>query len=119
MVFQEEGRFADFEGLYVLHVNPFQVIEVHDPINRVTLRKPTQGVWQDVIAIPPASFDNDGKLIEAGRVVIRHRFADFAGSSVLHCHMLAHEDGRTRSKSTPTAHVRTTGDHHVQVRSAC
>jgi FtsP/CotA-like multicopper oxidase with cupredoxin domain len=47
-------------------------------------------VWQDVVAIPPGVFR--GSTFVPGRVKIRHRFVDFAGSFVLHCHMLAHED---------------------------
>ena len=35
--------------------------------------------------------DEQGKELR-GYVKIRHRFVDFPGSYVLHCHMLAHED---------------------------
>ena len=59
-----------------IHINPFQVLEVNGtPVNTVS------PVWQDVIAIPPG-----------GTVKIRHKFADFKGIYVMHCHILAHED---------------------------
>jgi FtsP/CotA-like multicopper oxidase with cupredoxin domain len=82
-----------------IHVNPFQVVEIFDPDAgtrqppTATTYKPSQNyIWQDVIAIPPATFNGDGTVKEKGRVTIRHRFVDFVGSYVLHCHMLAHED---------------------------
>jgi len=37
--------------------------------------------FQDTVDIP-----------QRGRMVIRVRFADFAGRTVLHCHVLNHED---------------------------
>ena len=77
-----------------IHVNPFQVVEIYDP-NFPTnkLYKPDKSfVWQDVIAIPPSILDTDGMVLDRGYVKIRHRFVDFTGSYVLHCHMLAHED---------------------------
>ena len=60
-------------------------------------------IWHDTIAIPPAyNFmpdaktprkDNNGKQVFVpGCVKIRHRFVDFTGIFVLHCHILGHED---------------------------
>ncbi len=57
-----------------IHVNAFQVIS----INGVALPEPE---WRDTILIP-----------KNGEVVIRHRFEDFTGVFVLHCHILVHED---------------------------
>ncbi|HEV3050668.1 MAG TPA: multicopper oxidase domain-containing protein [Longimicrobium sp.] len=77
-----------------IHVNPFQVVEIYDPASK-TRYKPTENfLWQDVIAIPPSVINADGTISEENRgyVKIRHRFVDFTGSYVLHCHMLAHED---------------------------
>lgn len=74
-----------------LHINPFQVVEIYDPAFPGKIYKPEKNfVWQDVIAIPPSVL-RDGKL-DVGYVKVRHRFVDFPGSYVLHCHMLAHED---------------------------
>lgn len=75
-----------------IHVNPFQVVEIFDPTTGKTYKPDANHVWQDTIAIPPATFDNKGVLTAPGRVTIRHRFVDFVGSYVLHCHMLAHAD---------------------------
>jgi FtsP/CotA-like multicopper oxidase with cupredoxin domain len=75
-----------------IHVNPFQVVEILDPEPGTTYKPSGNYIWQDVIAIPPATFNADGTVKEKGRVTIRHRFVDFVGSYVLHCHMLAHED---------------------------
>jgi hypothetical protein len=55
---------------------PFQVLETNG--KPVGLASP---VWQDVVAIP-----------SGGSVKIRHKFADFKGVYVMHCHILAHED---------------------------
>ena len=53
-------------------------------------------MWQDVIAIPPASISKNaaGQItnVTPGRVVIRQTYLDFTGTYVLHCHILAHED---------------------------
>lgn len=57
-----------------IHVNPFQVLA----INGVPLPAPQ---WMDTINIP-----------KNGSVTIRHRFEDFTGLYVLHCHILVHED---------------------------
>jgi FtsP/CotA-like multicopper oxidase with cupredoxin domain len=84
-----------------IHINPFQVIQIDTPVKNADPTKyptyntyaPTKSfVWQDVIAIPPAVLSQDGKTIAPGRVRIRHKFLDFTGTFVLHCHILAHED---------------------------
>lgn len=56
-----------------IHVNPFQVVDDNG--------NPTEGFWRDTIAIPPNS-----------SLKIRHRFQDFPGAFVIHCHILIHED---------------------------
>jgi FtsP/CotA-like multicopper oxidase with cupredoxin domain len=91
-----------------IHVNSFVVTEVYDPTNTLAAgSKPTATpgptplpgtitspmTWQDTILIPPAQTDSGGNCNgEAGYVVIRHRFTDFIGQYVLHCHNLLHED---------------------------
>ncbi len=57
-----------------LHVNPFQIVEADETIDRAA--------WLDVINVPGRSSRR-----------IRIRFADFAGKTVYHCHILDHEDG--------------------------
>jgi FtsP/CotA-like multicopper oxidase with cupredoxin domain len=57
-----------------IHINPFMVTSV----NNVALPEPE---WHDTFNIP-----------KNGRIRIRHRFEDFKGLYVLHCHILVHED---------------------------
>jgi FtsP/CotA-like multicopper oxidase with cupredoxin domain len=81
-----------------IHINPFQVMQYDTPvvtnntINYSTYTPPagTDPVWQDVILLPAGAATGDN--IAPGRVRIRHRFVDFTGTYVLHCHILAHED---------------------------
>lgn len=80
-----------------IHINPFQVVEVYDPElmgETPQVMKPPY-VWQDTIVLPP-SFDattvHGLKVRRYGHVKIRHRFVDFPGKFVLHCHILGHED---------------------------
>jgi len=85
-----------------IHVNPFQVIETYDPNpGGIQKKYDKNGVWQDVIAIPSALKDANGKLVidattgratTPGYIRVRSRFVDFTGSYVLHCHILGHED---------------------------
>jgi len=84
-----------------IHINPFQVIQIDTPAKNTDSTKspvydtyaPTKSfVWQDVVNIPAGVPSPDGKTISPGRVRIRHRFVDFPGTFVLHCHILAHED---------------------------
>jgi FtsP/CotA-like multicopper oxidase with cupredoxin domain len=56
-----------------IHVNWFQVVKINDV--------PVPPRWQDTIVIP---FN--------GSVTIRHRFQQYTGRYVLHCHILPHED---------------------------
>ena len=80
-----------------IHINPFQVIEIYDPESMgetPQIMKPPY-VWQDTIVLPP-SFDvrtaSGTTERRYGHVKIRHRFLDFPGKFVLHCHILGHED---------------------------
>jgi FtsP/CotA-like multicopper oxidase with cupredoxin domain len=86
-----------------IHVNPFQVVKVEAPTVNADgtgftyTTYPGAGdpqnnfVWQDVVPIPAGVTLASGEFI-AGRVTIRHHFADFTGTFVLHCHILGHED---------------------------
>jgi FtsP/CotA-like multicopper oxidase with cupredoxin domain len=63
-----------------IHINPFQIVEITDGQgNKYT--PAANLIWQDTINLP-----------SNGSVRIRSRFADFTGTYVLHCHILAHED---------------------------
>jgi FtsP/CotA-like multicopper oxidase with cupredoxin domain len=75
-----------------IHTNPFQVLNISTPSVPHLKYTPTDNyVWQDVVTLPSAVINPDG-TIEPGQVTIRQTFVDFAGTFVLHCHILAHED---------------------------
>ncbi len=57
-----------------IHVNDFQVISVNGEPSG-------ENHYRDTAMLPPF-----------GRIVIRHRFLDFTGKFVMHCHILFHED---------------------------
>ena len=63
-----------------IHINPFQVVR-----NGSQTFSPPY-VWQDTIALPA------GTETSPGSVLLRHRYEDFTGEYVLHCHFLGHED---------------------------
>jgi len=101
---KEPAPLIPFGHPFHIHVNPFQVVEIFDP---VTMEKPQvfekDFIWYDTIAIPPAynflpdaktpRLDKNGKQVFVpGYVKIRSRFLDFTGMFVLHCHILGHED---------------------------
>ena len=57
-----------------IHVNDFQVVAINDqPVD--------QQHYRDTAMLPPF-----------GTLTIRHRFEDFTGQFVMHCHILFHED---------------------------
>lgn len=112
----EEWKIENWSGRSVMHpfhihINPFQVTEVFDPLTMTEpLKLPQPWVWWDVIPIPAGvqeyvvnadgtvtyQFDPVTKLPKLkngpGWVKIRSRFVDYPGTYVLHCHILGHED---------------------------
>jgi peroxiredoxin len=62
--------------VFHIHVNPFELILARAKDGTIT-----KSEWRDTI------FVDDGK-----EVTIRTRFQDFPGTTVLHCHILDHED---------------------------
>lgn len=69
-----------------IHVNPFWVVDITEDNGKTSVRKknpydPRLNRWQDTINIPGGE-----------KVTIRHRFSEFDGVFVLHCHILNHED---------------------------
>ncbi len=68
----------DFGGHpFHIHVNPFQVTSFTDPKGVTT----PMNVWRDTLFVPVG-----------GSYKIRSRYQDLTGLSVLHCHILDHED---------------------------
>jgi FtsP/CotA-like multicopper oxidase with cupredoxin domain len=114
--------FGPFHHPFHIHINPFQVVEIFDP---VTMDEPMvyekDFVWYDTIGIPPAydyypngkpRLDKSGKRVWVnGCVKIRSRFADFPGLFVLHCHILAHED-RGMMQMVQVAPAKTISEHY-------
>ncbi|NES21765.1 MAG: multicopper oxidase domain-containing protein [Symploca sp. SIO3E6] len=78
-----------------IHVNPFQIVQIgkleqfpgeildNNTFNPTITweEKINDGIWWDTIAVKPKQ-----------ALRIRHRFWDYWGSFVLHCHVLIHED---------------------------
>ncbi len=62
-----------------IHVNAFEVTRING--------QPVEPYWADTIALPPG-----GSPTAPTSVTFRTRFLDFAGTFVMHCHMIAHED---------------------------
>jgi FtsP/CotA-like multicopper oxidase with cupredoxin domain len=105
-----------------IHINPFQIVEFFDPSldpnidpNNpyaskqcfATLQAPY--VWWDTIGIPAAITKNN--IVIPGHVKIRHRFDDFTGMYVIHCHILAHED-RGMMQLVEVVSNKTTVEHY-------
>jgi len=68
-----------------IHVSPFWVYDVDEgngSLREADPNDPRLNRWQDVITLPP----------NGGSVTIWHRFSDFEGIFVVHCHILQHED---------------------------
>ena len=62
-----------------IHVNPVQVVKING--------KPVEPYWVDTIGLP-----GEGTPENPTSVTFRTRFHDHKGLTVMHCHMLAHED---------------------------
>lgn len=72
-----------------IHVNPFQIVCADTPeLKSIALIDPTQldtpenRIWWDTIAVQP----------DQPPLKIWHRFLDYHGEFVIHCHILIHED---------------------------
>jgi FtsP/CotA-like multicopper oxidase with cupredoxin domain/peroxiredoxin len=76
---KEEWTLAALVGSHPfhIHVNPFQVVSYTDPSGFTV----PMNVWRDTLYIP-----------EGASYKIRTHFRDFVGDTVLHCHILDHED---------------------------
>jgi len=97
-------NYTTVNHTFHIHVNPFQLIQVHDPnANPPDTYAPAKDfIWQDTIALPSALVDPATKKMildpltglakTPGFVKIRQHFVDFPGTFVLHCHILGHED---------------------------
>ncbi len=89
---QEWKLVSDFHSNsghpFHIHVNAFQVVGYQKAVPTADNPTPVQwdypdriGIWRDTLFIPPGA-----------TYTIRARYQDISGKSVLHCHILDHED---------------------------
>jgi FtsP/CotA-like multicopper oxidase with cupredoxin domain len=80
-----------------IHINPYQIIEVHAPNPADSLNKPFYDevakaardghpYWMDTFPLPLSNGSDEGYI------VVRQKYEDFTGSFVTHCHILGHEE---------------------------
>jgi FtsP/CotA-like multicopper oxidase with cupredoxin domain len=79
-----------------IHVNPFQVLYVsapdladgNQPLYKDMNDAAARGFpyWMDTFPLPRSTATQDGYI------VIRQQYTDFAGTFVMHCHILGHEE---------------------------
>jgi FtsP/CotA-like multicopper oxidase with cupredoxin domain len=62
------------DHVFHIHTNPFQITAVNG-------EAPTAPLWRDTAIVP-----------RSGSLTFRSRFLDFTGKTVLHCHMMNHEE---------------------------
>ncbi|MGH3643581.1 MAG: multicopper oxidase family protein, partial [Mycobacterium sp.] len=72
-----------------IHVNDFQVTAIDDP-NRGKTGVQPWGV--DNVNVPAPIFDDDHVVTTPASLTLRQEFLEFAGTYVIHCHRLNHED---------------------------
>ncbi|MEU9194588.1 multicopper oxidase family protein [Streptomyces hundungensis] len=75
----EEWTLTNPSGSHSNH--PFHLHTNHFLVMSVNGRPLTPPIWHDTVSVP-----------QNGEVVIRVRYEDFTGTTVLHCHQLQHED---------------------------
>jgi FtsP/CotA-like multicopper oxidase with cupredoxin domain len=88
----EEWKFVNYNNdshpIHV-HVNDFQVTEVHDPTTGTKLGPMMHG--QDNANVP-TPLGGEEAVIQPATLTMRTKFNDYLGLYVLHCHRLNHED---------------------------
>ena len=72
-----------------IHVNDFQVMEIDDPNRGKTGVEP----WGlDNVNVPAPIFNDMHVVSTPATLTLRQEFLEFAGTYVIHCHRLNHED---------------------------
>jgi FtsP/CotA-like multicopper oxidase with cupredoxin domain len=114
---------------WVIHNNPASDHPFHIHVNWFELHKVIDGAGKETVYNPPIWMDC-ANIPANGSVVIRHRFENYQGKAVFHCHFLSHEDegmmsiieivdGSPKTETiTPAGGVFLSNDyeHQVQVR---
>jgi len=73
-----------------IHVNDFQVTKIDAPNSKTITGAQMWG--QDNMNLPAPLFDKAGNVSQAGVLELMTKFQDYAGTYVIHCHRLNHED---------------------------
>lgn len=94
-----------FAHPFHIHVNPFFVTDIYDPINTFQREEYDENDpsthtfhpmrWMDTVLLPsapPVEEGNEAEGFNPAYVIVRHKFIDFTGDFVNHCHFLDHED---------------------------
>ena len=72
-----------------IHVNDFQVMSIDDPHRGKTGVQP----WGlDNVNVPAPIFNDSHEVTTPATLTLRQEFAEYAGTYVIHCHRLNHED---------------------------
>jgi FtsP/CotA-like multicopper oxidase with cupredoxin domain len=88
----EEWRITNFNNdahPMHIHVNDFQVMEIDDPHRGKT---GVQGWGLDNVNVPAPIFDDKHVVSTPATLTLRQEFLEYAGTYVIHCHRLNHED---------------------------
>ncbi len=88
----EEWRITNFNNdahPMHIHVNDFQVMEVDDPHRGKT---GVQAWGLDNVNVPAPIFDDKHVVSTPATLTLRQEFGEYAGTYVIHCHRLNHED---------------------------
>ena len=72
-----------------IHVNDFQVMSIDDP-NRCKTGVEPWGL--DNVNVPAPIFNDQHVVSTPATLTLREEFSEFAGTYVIHCHRLNHED---------------------------
>ena len=72
-----------------IHVNDFQVIDIQDPVRG---NSGVQPFGLDNVNVPAPIFDDDHHVTTPSALTLRQEFLEYAGTYVIHCHRLNHED---------------------------
>ena len=72
-----------------IHVNDFQVTAIDDPNRGKTGVQP---FGLDNVNVPAPIFDDNHVVTTPATLTLRQEFLEFAGTYVIHCHRLNHED---------------------------
>ena len=89
----EEWKFTNYNNdshPIHIHVNDFQVQQVVSPLIGTTTGVQPFGI--DNANVPPPEIDENDTATKTSSLTLRSDFIEYAGTYVVHCHRLNHED---------------------------